>query len=95
MRLIDVVGILLVGVGSSLLLLGHHWFGLLWFWSGSIVMALGLAIVVKELRRRKLERDLRRGRGVGDWGNTDYHSGKSSSDGVDFGGGGGGDGGGD
>jgi hypothetical protein len=92
MRLIDALGILLVAAGSSLALLGHHWFGLLWFWSGVGVMALGLTIVLNEVRSRKLEREMRRGRDSGDWGNTDYHSGKSSADGVNVGGG---DGGGD
>ena len=90
MRLIDGLGIVLVAVGVSATLLGHHWFGLLWFWGGVGLMTLGLMIVLNEVRRRKFERNLRSGGGGGDWGNTDYHSGHSSSDGIDSGGGNGG-----
>jgi hypothetical protein len=82
LRSIDWIGILLVAVGSSLLLLGHHWFGLAWFWVGALVMTLGLGIVLNEVRVRRFERNRRRhGGGAGDYGNTDYHSGESASGG--------------
>jgi uncharacterized membrane protein YgcG len=95
MRLLDWFGIGLVAAGSSLFLLGHHWSGPTWLLIGASLMVVGMAIVVNGVRVRRFERNLRSRRGQGDYGSTDYHSGKSASDSFESSGSDGGGGGGD
>jgi hypothetical protein len=95
MRARDYLGLPLLAVGISVAMLGQHWFGLLWFWGGVVVMAAGLAIVMSGGLEEKIDKALRSYRGPGDYGDTDYHGGHDYH-GHDFGGGdGGGDSGGD
>lgn len=93
MRARDYLGFPLLAIGLSGVMLGHHWFGLVWFWLGVAVTALGLAIVSSGGLEERIDRALRSHRGPGDYGNRDYHGGSSDFHSSDSGGGDGGGGG--
>jgi hypothetical protein len=78
MRARDYLGFPLLAVGVSGVMLGHHWLGLVWFWLGVAISALGLAIISSSGLQEKIDRALRTHRGPGDYGNRDYHDGGSS-----------------
>ena len=92
MRARDYLGFPLLVVGVSDVMLGHHWFGMIWFWLGVAVTTLGLAIVSSGGLEEKIDGALRFHRGPGDFGNRDYHVGSRNSHSNDSGEGGGGGG---
>jgi hypothetical protein len=87
MGIVDWIGIVFVAIGLSGVWIGRHLFGLMWFWGGVAFVFLGCALVLNEVRRRRLESNLRNYNGPGDYGDTHYHSGYSAGDGIDSGGG--------
>ena len=84
MRVRDFIGFPLLCIGGSGVALGHHWLGLLVFWSGVVVTAVGLTIISSGGLQDKIERALRSYSGPGDGGNIDYHGGRSTIE-RDFG----------
>ena len=82
----DWIGFALIAGGLSGIWIGHHLFGLLWFWFGVGLVSLGCIIIVNELRRRRMEKNLRDYRGPGDYGDSHYHAGSSAASGFDSGG---------
>ena len=88
MRARDYLGFPLLAIGISGVMLGHHWLGLMWFWSGVVIMGTGLAIVMSGGLEEKIDKAIRSYRGPGDYGSADYHGGRSyhGHDGGDGGG---------
>lgn len=80
MRVRDFIGFPLLAIGVSSVTLGHHWLGLLVFWGGVLVAAVGLAIISSGGLQDKIEKSLRSYSGPGDGGNTDYHGGRSTTE---------------
>ena len=87
MRFFDWFGVVLIEAGLSGVWIGHHHFGLIWYWIGFCLVSLGCVIVVTEVRRRRIEKSLRDYRGPGDFGDSHYHSGSGFDSGSDVGGG--------
>ena len=88
MRIRDCIGFVLIAMGLTGVWVGHHMrtlFGI-WWWIGVVFLFLGVVFVVTEIRRRRIEKNLLEGRGLGDYGNTHYHSGGSASGEFDSGG---------
>jgi hypothetical protein len=73
MRARDYLGFPLLAVGISVVMLGHHWLGLVWFWGGALVAGLGVAVVASGGLQERIDRALCSYRGPGDYGNRDYH----------------------
>ena len=98
MRARDYLGFPLLVIGISGAMLGHHWLGIVWFWLGAAIMALGLTIISSGGLQERIESALRTRRGPGDYGDRHYHGGpgdfQSGNSGGESGGsdGGGGDG---
>lgn len=92
MSIRDVIGLLLSAIGIGTATLSYRLLGLTWFWIGAGCLFLGLLLILNEIRHRKLERELRNGGALGDYGDRHYSSGSSSSDFPDGGSGDGGDG---
>lgn len=84
MRFRDILGMLLFAAGVAIAALGYRVLGLGWCWIGAALTFAGLLLVLNEVRRRKLERELRQGGGPGDWGDRHYLSG-GSADPIDAG----------
>lgn len=92
MRARDYLGFPLLAIGTAVTTSGHHWFGLVWFWAGVPLIALGLLIVMSGGFEDKIDKALKSYRGPGDYGNRDYHGGSGASHSEGFGGDGGADG---
>ena len=86
MRIRDVLGFLVMAVGISGGMLGHHWFGPVWFWAGAAVMAAGMAMLASGGMGDRLHQALRAYRGPGDHGSQEYHGGHSHTAHSDGGG---------
>lgn len=76
MRLRDYPGLALIAAGLTGLMLGHHSLGLLWFWGGVVLAAVGLLIISTGGRQDEITQALRHYTGPGDGGSTDYHGGR-------------------
>jgi hypothetical protein len=76
MRPWDYIGLLALALGISAAILGHHWFCLIWFWGGFVLIAVALGILSRGGRRDKINKAIRSHDGPGDGGNTGYHGGR-------------------
>ena len=78
---LDVIGLIFIATGLTLVWLGHHYFGPLWFWLGVTMLAPGVYVLGRNFtRQRKIEEALLSHRGPGDYGDTHCHSGADHAD---------------
>lgn len=77
--ILDILAGLLLAAGGTLVWVGEHYLGPLWFWFGALILAAALALLGRRGRQWALDRALRRLNSPGDFGDTDYHSGYNSA----------------
>lgn len=78
--ILNIVSVFLLGVGLSLVWLGQHYLGPLWFWAGGLTATAGALLLGRHVGARAVEKALRRYDGPADFGDTNYHSGYNAAE---------------
>lgn len=82
MKLKDALGLIFIGVGTTLATVGYRILGLQWYFDACVPLAIGVFLIWSANRDRKIREAL--DEVPGDWGDRHYISGAHATDDDDI-----------